>query len=146
VKQKNESYPGGAVLFSSNQSQVGAFHASVLPHLIFSLDDVSFESNQLRSSQSIPTGFINALIWAASARVMGNRFQEIQAERAASLVSWAREMNITMGNQGDNCIFVHCGDANRISKDDNYTLAEDCEAVAGFVQKAVMVLAKMGDI
>ncbi|MBN1569756.1 MAG: right-handed parallel beta-helix repeat-containing protein [Acidobacteria bacterium] len=145
-EKQTDSVPGGAVLFSSNQSRVGAFHASPLPHLILSLDDVDFGGNQLRSSQAISAGFINALVWSATARVTANRFQETQAGRAASLVSWARKMNITTGNQADNCIFVYCGDTNRLIKTGNHTLAEDCEKVSGIVEKALMVLAKRGDV
>ncbi len=134
--------PGGGVLFSDNQSQVGIFHSSWLPHLVFSLDDVNFESNQLRSSQRAAAGAVNAFVWSATARVGRNRFQEPQLQRAVSLISRAREMNTTTDNQGDHCVFAFCHDPAKLIPTNNQTLATDCEALLGFVKTAVSLLEK----
>lgn len=140
--------PAGSVLFSDNQSQVGASHASSLPHLVFSFDDVQFEGNQLRTSQDgqRAPGVLNALVWSATARVGANRFQEPAAGSAASLVSWARLMNTTTGNQGDHCIFAFCADAGRLIPANNLTMAANCDAAGRVVNASVSQLVERRDV
>ncbi len=132
--------PSGAVQFCNNQSQIGAFNSSWLPHLILSLDDVCFEANQLRSSRAGSAPAANALILGVTLRATGNRFQEPQMQLAVSLISWARLMNTTAQNQGDHCIFALCPVASNLIKTPNQTLATDCNQVLGMIKEFVVKL------
>ena len=117
-------FPGGGTLFENNQSHVGPWNQSILPHIIASADDVAFVGNQADSRQKISSPLVNVVVFSATARVDANRCQEPNQEQAASLISLTRSMNNTTDNQGDHCIFVLGMDPARIKDRDNLSLAD----------------------
>ncbi len=100
---------GGAVLFNDNQvllasrpDDAGPILSSVL---IVSADDVSMEGNQCVSRAIRQQLFTNAMVFAISARVAGNRFQEVRDPKGLSAFTFAL-MNSTTDNQGTRCFLI----------------------------------------
>jgi hypothetical protein len=101
----------GNVLFNDNQVTLDAPDATARPiwsaTLIFSLDDVAVQSNQL--SCWVPakaTQFRSDLtVTSVSARVEGNRLEEAAGKPRYSGIITAG-MNATTGNQSTRCLFI----------------------------------------
>jgi hypothetical protein len=101
--------PNGLVLFNDNQvildtrSTIGS--RAFVSTLIFSLDDVSFDGNQL-SCETREFLLTDAFLAGWSMRVEGNRFQEIPLRAFLSAFTFA-PANFTVNNIGTHCIIAY---------------------------------------
>jgi hypothetical protein len=76
---------------------------------LISLDDISFQGNQVRTSVRTGVVFANVAVLAPSIRANGNRFTEWPNYSAQlSYFSWA-VMNMTTSNQATHCIYTGGG-------------------------------------
>jgi hypothetical protein len=96
---------GGQILFDDNQVTSAESGNNAPPRfcvVLFSLDDISMQSNQSDYHSSLP--FVcNSLVYASTVRVNGNRFQEPQPTTTISAITGGL-MNITSLNVATHCI------------------------------------------
>jgi hypothetical protein len=103
--------PVGSTMFNDNQVRLGAAQQSIVSQAIFSLDDVSYDSNQADVLTEQALG-ANAMIVAATVRAGHNRLQEPVSESEAdwfkqcSMFTYGLGMNSTSLNQGNHCILA----------------------------------------
>lgn len=98
--------PGGNVMFNDNQSRTGPSNTSTTCHLIATLDDLAYQSNQ---SSSLRDGnlFANALLMGNTLRATHNRFSERGPETLLSLFALGVRLVNASFNQGDHCIVAN---------------------------------------
>jgi hypothetical protein len=104
----------GSVLFSGNQVSLSLGDAdSDAPAsavVVMSNGDVSVSDNQVDATVPVTAGFINTLVYGATVRVLGNRFNEPMQSARDSVLSAATvsaALNITTGNEGAHCIYAY---------------------------------------
>ncbi|MEX0762674.1 MAG: DUF6519 domain-containing protein [Dehalococcoidia bacterium] len=105
----------GSVMFTGNQVSLALSpNDSDTPAsavIVTSIGDVTLSDNQIDASVPATQGFINTLVFGATVRVLGNRFNEpITRSRRASMLSAATiaaALNITTGNEGAHCIYAY---------------------------------------
>lgn len=98
--------PGGNVMFNDNQSQTGQSNTSGTCHLIATLDDLAYQSNQ---SSSLRDGnlFANTMLLGSTLRATNNRFSERGPETLLSLFALGVKLVNASFNQGDHCIVAN---------------------------------------
>jgi hypothetical protein len=98
--------PGGNVMFNDNQSRTGLSNTSLTCHLVATLDDLAYQSNQ---SSSLRDGnlFANALLMGNTLRATSNRFSERGPETLLSLFALGVKLVNASFNQGDHCIVAN---------------------------------------
>lgn len=99
-------FPAGNVMFNDNQSRTGQSNTSLTCHLIASMDDLAYQSNQ---SFSLRSGnlFANGLLMGNTLRATNNRFSERGPETLLSLFALGVRLVNASFNQGDHCIVAN---------------------------------------
>ena len=102
-------WPSGKVIFNDNQTTLNLrdskINISLSSQFIFSLDDISFSSNQSDCNLLADWLIANTLIIGFSVRTNNNRFKEGLVFASLSLFSLAL-INNTSNNQGSHCFTV----------------------------------------
>jgi hypothetical protein len=126
--------PTGTTMFSNNQVRMGASQNSMISSAIITLDDLSFNNNQLHVFSG-PNIYLNSFILGYTIRALGNRLQEPMSllwlrtlgySGRLSLLSYALALNNTSNNQGDHCIVPDCY-SGVVMASENYPLSELCK-------------------
>lgn len=101
------SLPSGNVLFANNQTTLDLsspeINFALSSLFIFSLDDVSYSSNQSECISFVDIVVSNTVILAVTIRTNDNRFQEGLTRALFSLFSYGL-MNTTTANQATHCL------------------------------------------
>ncbi len=99
--------PSGNVLFANNQTTLDLrspeINFALSSLFIFSLDDVSYSSNQSECASWLDVVLSNTAILAVTIRTNDNRFQEGLTRAFFSLFSYGL-MNTTTANQATHCL------------------------------------------
>ncbi|MDJ0755418.1 MAG: DUF6519 domain-containing protein [Ardenticatenaceae bacterium] len=144
ARNAGREVPSGLIQFNDNQS---LFYGQapevrlVLPNsFVLSLDDISYQDNQIRSSVERGIQITDAMVIGATTRVSNNRFAETFTGAFSSLVSFGM-MNTTLGNIATHCIFAFAQAGNIINAGNQIAIKFNCpdkssglaEAIPGMV-------------
>ncbi|HVF90320.1 MAG TPA: DUF6519 domain-containing protein, partial [Blastocatellia bacterium] len=114
--------PGGRVKFHDNQvtltGAIPVIGSVEIPRegrkdhgpaciVIFSLDDISLQDNQVRSVTTGPPMITGTFTQAVTIRATGNRFAEYPNTTFTSYSGSAKALNLTVGNEATHSIFVN---------------------------------------
>ena len=110
--------PDGRVQFHSNQVtlQITGKRDTQLdaPMVIASLDDISFQDNQILTENFSGVSFFGVVTLAPTIRASGNRFTELRDTTTFSYLSNAQFLNLTTDNQSTHCILTNANSGQRI--------------------------------
>lgn len=98
--------PGGNVMFNDNQSRTGLSNTSLTCHIVATMDDLAYQSNQSSSLREVKL-FANAMLMASTLRATNNRFSERGANTMVSLFALGIKLVNASFNQGDHCIVAN---------------------------------------
>jgi hypothetical protein len=107
-----KAFPDGRLMFDHNQvtlifPEPKAEYNPKFPTasvLLFSLDDISLQGNQLQADSTPDLMFANTVALGANIRATSNNFSEPAGSTTFSYYSWATLMNITSTNTAVHCI------------------------------------------
>jgi hypothetical protein len=111
--QASKTVADGRIMFNDNQVTL-VFPAAegrdprlvVAGVVLFSLDDVSFQSNQVQSDVTPDKLLVDAWALGATVRAAGNNFSEPAGSAFFSYASQGSLLNSTTGNQAVHCILT----------------------------------------
>ncbi|MFB2976710.1 DUF6519 domain-containing protein [Microseira sp. BLCC-F43] len=110
--------PDGRVQFHSNQVtlQITGKRDTQLdaPIAIVSLDDISFQDNQILTENISGVSFFGVVTLAPTIRASGNRFTELRGKTTFSYFSSAQFLNLTTDNQSTHCILTSANPGQKI--------------------------------
>ena len=135
LTEAQKSIPDGRIMFNDNQlTAVFPARDAVEPRtilaagLLFSLDDVSIQGNQVQSDVTPDRLLVDVMAVGTTIRAQGNNFSEPAGSAFFSYVSLAAQMNSTMSNQAVHCILT--GGAQKIETNNMVMLAALCQRFA----------------
>jgi len=113
LQQASKTMPDGRIMFNDNQVALlfpaveGRDPRFVISGvLLFSLDDISFQSNQVQSDVTPDKLLADGFVAGTTVRAAGNNFSEPGGSAFFSYVSQGSLMNSTTGNQAVHCILT----------------------------------------